>query len=408
MPTQPRKHRKGTNQNKSIHKTAIMSSSAQVNASVLHGAKDLRVEQRTLPAPLASEVQIAVSATGLCGSDLHYYSHFRNGNIQVVEPLTLGHESAGIITAVGSSVSGDLRPGDRVALEVGLPCESCEFCAKGRYNICKAMSFRSSAKSVPHAQGTLQTRINHPVRYCHKLPPSLSLELGALIEPLSVAMHARSRAGLAEGSTVLILGAGAVGLLVGAVAKVAGAKNIVIADILPERTQFAVENGFADAAFTVPMARPQSIEDKLAYAQDVAEKIRSVRVNGEEVGEVDVTFECTGVESCMHTAIYSTKPGGKVMIIGMGTPIQTIPISAASLKEVDLVGVFRYANTYPAAIELLSRKNERLPDISKLVTQRFTGLDNIPAAFDMAGRVKDEQGNLVLKVMVNTSEKASL
>ncbi|KAI1276345.1 alcohol dehydrogenase GroES-like domain-containing protein [Xylaria sp. FL0933] len=384
-----------------------MSSSTQVNASVLHGAKDLRVEKRTLPAPSASEVQIAVSATGLCGSDLHYYNHFRNGNIQVVEPLTLGHESAGVITAVGSSVS-DLRPGDRVALEVGLPCESCEFCARGRYNICKSMSFRSSAKSVPHAQGTLQTRINHPARYCHKLPPSLSLELGALIEPLSVAMHARSRAGLAEGSSVLILGAGAVGLLVGAMAKVAGAKNIVIADILPERTQFAVENGFADAAFTVPMARPQSIEDKLAYAQDVAEKIRSVKVDGKEVGEVDVTFECTGVESCMHTAIYSTKPGGKVMIIGMGTPIQTIPISAASLKEVDLVGVFRYANTYPAAIELLSGKNERLPDISKLVTQRFTGLDSIPAAFDMAGKVKDEQGNLVLKVMVDTSEKASL
>ncbi|KAI1422705.1 alcohol dehydrogenase GroES-like domain-containing protein [Xylaria sp. FL1777] len=384
-----------------------MSSAIQINASVLHGAKDLRVEQRTLPAPSATEVQIAVSATGLCGSDLHYYNHFRNGNIQVREPLTLGHESAGIVTATGASVS-DLQPGDRVALEVGLPCEACELCLSGRYNICKAMSFRSSAKSVPHAQGTLQTRINHPARFCHKLPAALSLEHGALIEPLSVAMHARSRAGLAAGSSVLILGAGAVGLLVGAVAKVAGAKNIVIADILPERTRFAVDNGFADAAFTVPLARPQTIEEKLAYAQDVAEKIRGVKVGGAEVGEVDVAFECTGVESCMHTAIYSTKPGGKVMIIGMGTPIQTIPISAASLKEVDLVGVFRYANTYPAAIELLVGKSERLPDISKLVTQRFSGLGNIPAAFDMAGKVKDEQGNLVLKVMVNTNDKASL
>ncbi|RYC58818.1 hypothetical protein CHU98_g7399 [Xylaria longipes] len=96
------------------------------------------------------------------------------------------------------------------------------------------------------------------------------------------------------------------------------------------------------------------------------------------------------------------------MIIGMGTPIQTIPISAASLKEVDLVGVFRYANTYPAAIELLGSKDARLPDVSKLVTQRFRGLSNIPAAFEMAGKVKDEQGNLVLKVMVDTSdEKAS-
>lgn len=185
----------------------------------------------------------------------------------------------------------------------------------------------------------------------------------------------------------------------------------MIADVLPGRTEFAVRNGFADAAFTVPVpaVRPVSIEEKLAYAQDVAEAIKGVDdgKRGGKVGEVDVTFECTGVESCMHTAIYSTKPGGKVMIIGMGTPIQTLPISAASLKEVDLVGVFRYANTYPAAIELLSSNNERLPDISKLVTQRFKGLSNIPAAFDMAGKVKDEQGNLVLKVVVDTSDEGA-
>ncbi|KAI1185999.1 alcohol dehydrogenase GroES-like domain-containing protein [Nemania serpens] len=381
-----------------------MSSITQVSASVLHGAGDLRVEQRPLPPPSASEVQIAVSATGLCGSDLHYYKHFRNGNIEVREPLTLGHESAGVVTAAGSEVTG-LRPGDRVALEVGQPCETCELCRQGRYNICKAMRFRSSAKSVPHAQGTLQTRVNHPARWCHKLPDALFLEHGALVEPLSVAMHASSRAKLKEGNTVLVLGAGAVGLLCAAVAKVAGAKTVVIADILPERTEFAVRNGFADAAFTVPMARPEGIEEKLAYAQDVAEKIMGVEVAGGSVGEADVTFECTGVESCMHTAIYSTKPGGKVMIIGMGTPIQTIPISAASLKEVDLMGVFRYANTYPAAIELLASKNERLPDVGKLVTQRFKGLSNIPAAFDMAGKVKDEQGNLVIKVMVDTGDE---
>ncbi|GAP86629.1 putative sorbitol dehydrogenase [Rosellinia necatrix] len=381
-------------------------SSTQVEASVLYGAKDLRIEHRTLPPPSDTEVQVAITTTGLCGSDLHYYNHFRNGNILVREPLTLGHESAGVVTAVGASVT-TLAPGDRVALEVGLPCGACELCGAGRYNICREMSFRSSAKSVPHAQGTLQARLNHPARYCHRLPDALSLEHGALIEPLSVAMHAGARAGgpaSLGGATVLVLGAGAVGLLCAAVAKVAGAGAVLIADILPGRTEFAVRHGFADAAFTVPAARPQSIEEKLAYAQDVAEKIKTVGLgDGKVVGEVDVTFECTGVESCMHTAIYSTKPGGKVMIIGMGTPIQTIPISAASLKEVDLVGVFRYANTYPAAIELLSSKNERLPEVSKLVTQRFSGLGNIPAAFDMAGKVKDEDGNLVLKVMVTTS-----
>jgi len=295
-------------------------------------------ETRTLPAPSQKEVQIAVSATGLCGSDLHYYRHFRNGNIIVQEPLTLGHESAGVVTAAGSGVT-NLKVGDRVALEVGIPCsgeegKGCEQCKAGRYNICKAMRFRSSAKSFPHAQGTLQSRINHPAEWCHKLPSNdntpMSLELGALVEPLSVAMHAYKRSGLpsssypsshtqdrnngsgngdGNGKTILVLGAGAVGLLCAAVAKINGAKTVLIADILPERVTFAVENGFADAAYTVtspaPDKKPESIDEKLAYAQAVAEEMRGVPVPGAEtIGEVDATFECTGVESCMHMAIY--------------------------------------------------------------------------------------------------------
>jgi L-iditol 2-dehydrogenase len=122
-----------------------------------------------LTAPAAHELQVAVTTTGLCGSDLHYYKHFRNGDIQCHEPLSLGHESAGVVMAVGSEASSDFRVGDRVALEVGLPCEKCERCAEGRYNICKSMWFRSSAKAgPPHAQGTLQERINHPAKWCHK------------------------------------------------------------------------------------------------------------------------------------------------------------------------------------------------------------------------------------------------
>ncbi|KAI0019997.1 sorbitol dehydrogenase [Xylariomycetidae sp. FL0641] len=385
-----------------------MSSATQIQASVLHGAKDLRITQREIPAPAADEVQVAVRSTGLCGSDLHYYSHYRNGNIVVREPMTLGHESAGVVTAAGAAVT-DLRPGDLVALEVGLPCERCALCRAGRYNICRAMSFRSSAKAFPHAQGTLQQRVNHPARWCHRLPAALDADLGALVEPMSVAVHARDRAALRPGAAVLVLGAGAVGLLCAAAAKVSGARAVVIADILEDRVKFAVENGFADAAFTVPMARPESIDDKLAYAQDVARQIGESQVAGQPVGEVDVTFECTGVESCMHTAIYATQPGGKVMIIGMGTPIQTLPISAAALKEVDLVGVFRYANTYPEVIKLLATGGSGgqgpLPDVRKLVTQRFRGLDAIPDAFAMAGRVKDDQGNLVLKVMVELGDE---
>lgn len=124
-------------------------------------------EHRQLGSPEPSEVQVAVQATGLCGSDLHYFNHYRNGDIIVQEPLTLGHESSGVVTAVGSSVT-HLNVGDKVALEVGLPCAECELCQSGRYNICKGMRFRSSAKAFPHFQGTLQAKINHPASYCHK------------------------------------------------------------------------------------------------------------------------------------------------------------------------------------------------------------------------------------------------
>lgn len=247
---------------------------------------------------------MAVKSTGLCGSDLHYYSHYRNGDIQVRQPMTLGHESAGTVTAVGSAVTG-LQPGDNVALEVGLPCGECKLCAEGRYNICRAMSFRSSAKSFPHAQGTLQEQISHPAAYCHKLPAGFPLELGALAEPLSVALHAGDRARLDPGATVLVLGAGAVGLLCCAVSKVLGARNVVVADINADRVRWAVERGFADASVVVPMKRPDTIEAKLEFAREVAALVGGAKTAaGEAVGDVDATFECTGVESCLQAAIY--------------------------------------------------------------------------------------------------------
>ncbi|KAL2020487.1 hypothetical protein VTK56DRAFT_8372 [Thermocarpiscus australiensis] len=375
---------------------------SKVTASVLHGARDLRLEERDLPALGPGDVQVSVKATGLCGSDLHYFNHFRNGDILVREPLTLGHESAGVVTAVGAGVTS-LRVGDRVALEVGQPCERCELCRGGRYNICREMKFRSSAKAYPHAQGTLQEQIIHPARWCHKLPENVSLELGALAEPLSVALHASDRAHLSTGSTALVFGAGTVGLLCAAISKVVTGSQVVIADIQQERVKFAVDNGFADAAVVVPMKRPETVEAKLEFAKEVAEAVKAARcdASGQPVGEVTAAYECTGVEACLQAAIYATAPGGKIMLIGMGNPIQTLPISAAALREVDLVGVFRYANTYPRVIELLASKDPRIPDFAKLITQRFSGMDSIPKAFSMAARVKDDEGNLVLKVMVN-------
>lgn len=132
----------------------------------LISAGEIRTENRSLQAPLDGQVQVAVRATTLCGSDIHYYQHGRNGSIQVREPLCLGHEAAGEVVAVGSGV--DLQVGDRVAIECGIPCEGCEWCLQDRYNLCPKLRFRGSGSAWPHFQGTLQTLVNHPAKWTHK------------------------------------------------------------------------------------------------------------------------------------------------------------------------------------------------------------------------------------------------
>ncbi|KAI1763732.1 GroES-like protein [Hypoxylon sp. FL1150] len=413
----------------------------KVNASVLYGPRDLRLEVRNITEPSNGELQIAVRSTGICGSDVSYYNKFANGDICACAPLSLGHESSGTVVAIGPQVSG-FRVGDRVALEVGVPCGQCGICRKGRYNLCKKMRFRSSAKSVPHFQGTLQERINHPAVWCHKLPDHVSFEAAALLEPLSVAIHAVNRADPATGSTALVLGAGTVGLLTAAMARQSGCTSVTIVDVDAGRVDYAVKKGFATHGFVVP--RPlhassssssiftansgsstplepgtmtpasmfsSSVHDQLESAKGLASDMLSLTnpplgLQSEDEDEgVDVTFECTGKEACMHTALYATRPGGKVMMVGMGTPIQTLPLSAAHLREIDILGIFRYANTYGTGIRLLSSRGSggagfTLPSLDDMVTHRFKGLGAAKHAFELAGRTVDDDGNLVLKVVI--------
>ena len=197
---------------------------------------------------------------------------------------------------MGEAVQG-FQKGDRVALEVGLPCEECERCREGRYNICKDVRFRSSGKSFPHFQGTLQERINHPAKWCYKLPDEIGMDLGALLEPLGVALHAFRRSHMPSNAVVLVFGAGAVGLLCAAVAKIKGAARVVIADIDDGRLSFAVRHRFAHDSFLVPPKQGKDTEENLAIAQETASALRGF-------GEADVVFECTGVPACVQTGIY--------------------------------------------------------------------------------------------------------
>uniref|UniRef100_L2FEG3 Sorbitol dehydrogenase n=1 Tax=Colletotrichum fructicola (strain Nara gc5) TaxID=1213859 RepID=L2FEG3_COLFN len=380
------------------------SKSSSVTASVLHGPRDLRLEKRTIEEPGAGELQISVKRTGICGSDVSYYKKFANGDLCACHPLSLGHESSG----------------------------ECIICRKGRYNLCKKMKFRSSAKSVPHYQGTLQERINHPAAWCHKIPDHVSYEAAALLEPLSVAIHAVNRATPEPGSTALVIGAGTVGLLTAAMARQAGCAQVTITDVDAGRVNYAISKGFATHGYVVPTpgssynnnsgtstpADPgvmtpasifsvQSVQGKFDGAKALAADIlaltkvpEELEMDAEDDG-VDVTFECTGKEVCMHTSLYATRPGGKVVMVGMGTPVQTLPLSVAHLREIDILGIFRYANTYPTGVRLLCAKgNGGLPRLDDMVTHRFKGLENASKAFELASRTCDDEGNLVLKVVI--------
>lgn len=273
----------------------------------LHGANDLRLHSHSLPLPEEHEVQVAIRSTTLCGSDLHYYRHFRNGTIQVQEPLCLGHESAGEIVGLGGrakQINSSLSVGDHVALEVGVPCDDCEHCGKGRYNICPDLRFRSSGSKFPHYQGTLQERLNHPAKWVHKLPDSLSLETGALLEPLAVSIHAVRRIQAPSspaGWNCLIFGAGAVGLLCAVAARAEGCKDVLLADIDEGRLHFALKHGFASAVYLVPKQKPTSLDDNKQIAKEIQNIVLPA---GQKFGQAHAVLECTGVESCLQASIY--------------------------------------------------------------------------------------------------------
>ena len=263
-----------------------------------------------------------------------------------------------------------------------------------------------------------------------RLPDHVSYDAAALLEPLSVAIHAMNRAQPAPGSTALVIGAGTVGLLTAAMARQSGCTSVTITDIDAGRVNYALSRGFATQGYVIPRdihsagvsgtstpdtgaMTPSSVFSAASQfdgAKAVASRILAVSqpegeftLDEDEDGH-DVTFECTGKEVCMHTSLYATKPGGKVIMVGMGTPIQTLPLSVAHLREIDILGIFRYANTYATGIRLLGAQKKgvvgALPSLDDMVTHRFKGLDKAKGAFELASRTSDDGGNLVLKVVI--------
>ncbi|KAF8496797.1 GroES-like protein [Russula emetica] len=317
------------------------------------------------------EVVVEIRSTGICGSDVHFWHAGRIGPMVVDDKHILGHESAGEIIAVHPSVT-HLKPGDRVAIEPGIPCHTCAPCLRGRYNGCERVLFRST----PPVPGLLRRYIAHPALWCHKLPPSLSFEDGALLEPLSVALAAVERANLRLGDAALICGAGPIGLATLICARAAGAYPLVITDLDAGRLAFA-ESIISSASLSESSGGPPRVRTLLVAREEAREPLAARIVDAMGGTEPDVALECTGAETSIGAAIEAVRFGGTVFVVGVGKSEVQFPFMRMSTREVDVRFQYRYANTWPRAIRLLEAGV--LGDVRKLVTHRFTIEDAVKA-----------------------------
>ncbi|KAK9094715.1 hypothetical protein Scep_026184 [Stephania cephalantha] len=321
------------------------------------------------------DVRVRMKAVGICGSDVHYLKTLKCAHFVVEEPMVIGHECAGVIEEVGSDVKY-LVVGDRVALEPGISCWRCDLCKTGSYNLCPEMKFFAT----PPVHGSLANQIVHPADLCFKLPDNVSLEEGAMCEPLSVGIHACRRADIGPETNVLIMGAGPIGLVTMLSARAFGAPRVIIVDVDDNRLAIAKNLG-ADDVVKV------SIDIK-----DVSKEV--VEIQKAMGTAVDVTFDCAGFNKTMSTALSATRSGGKVCLVGMGHNEMTVPLTPAAAREVDVVGIFRYKNTWPLCLEFL--RTGKI-DVKPLITHRFGfSQKEVEDAFETSAR-----GGSAIKVMFN-------
>jgi L-iditol 2-dehydrogenase len=347
-----------------------MTTIALMDAAVLNKPLDIEVKKVSIPEPKDDEVLVKVYCIGVCGSDVHYYEHGKIGRYVVKEPIILGHELAGEVVKVGVSVTNVL-PGDRVAVEPGVTCGRCEYCKSGRYNLCPDVVFMAT----PPVDGAWADFVTIRSDMLFKLPESMSYEEGALLEPLSVGFHAMNRGKVTQADRVFVSGLGPIGLLAIQAAKMFGVTEIYASDVVPFRRQLALEMGLT------------AVIDPLN--EQVEERIKEL-TGGKGI---TVVIESSGNQRAISDTVKIINRGGRIVLVGM--PVSNdIPLDINQLidGEIDVYGLFRYANTYQAAIQALSSSNV---DIEKVITHKYS-LSDIREAVEMARTEKETS----IKIMI--------
>lgn len=329
-----------------------------MEALVLEKAHELSLRDIQIAETLgAHDVRIALHTVGVCGSDVHYYDTGAIGQFVVREPMVLGHEAAGTIIEVGSEVK-NLKVGDRVCMEPGIPDPNSKATRLGIYNLDLAVRFWAT----PPVHGVLRPTVVHPAAFTFKLPDNISYAEGAMVEPLAVGMHAANKAQIKPGDVAVVIGAGPIGMVTLLSALAGGCSHVVIADVQQPKL---------DLAATLGPVTPVNV---------AKESLTDVVMNLTEGWGADIVFEASGNAKAAAGVFAPLCPAGRVVFIGIpGEPI-AFDISAAQVKEARIENVFRYAHVYPRAIALMG---SGMLDVKPLITNTFVFADSIKA-FDFA------------------------
>jgi L-iditol 2-dehydrogenase len=324
-----------------------------MTAARLHGVRDIRTHAEAIPTAGVGEELVRITAVGLCGSDLHWFTQAGIGDARLTRPLVPGHEFAGVI-------EGGPRNGLRVAVDPALPCRRCAMCLDGYRNLCPDVVFAGHSGR----DGGLQQYLAWPSWALHPLPEGMNAVDGAMLEPLGVALHALDLGHLRIGSSIAVVGAGPIGLLLAQAARRAGATRVVVVEPLAHRREAAIRYG-ADVVLDV---------------DDAVDDIGA-----------DAVFELAGNDDAVEIALRAARPGARVVLGGIPDGDRTsFQASLARRKGLTLVLVRRMNEAYPRAIRLVE---QGLIDVASIVTHRYP-LDEVAQAFVVAA---DRQG---LKVVI--------
>ena len=343
-----------------------------MRALVLEKQHELKMREIDLPLTLGpTDVKIKIDTVGVCGSDVHYYTHGRIGSFVVNEPMVLGHEAAGVVTEVGANVV-NLKPGDRVCMEPGIPDLSSRASKLGLYNVDPSVVFWAT----PPVHGVLTPYVVHPAAFTYKLPDNVTFAEAAMVEPFAVGLQAAVKAKIAPGDTAVVTGAGPIGIMAALAALAGGCSRVFISDLMEEKLAIAARYP-GITAVNIKKERLSEVVDKATAGWGV-----------------DVMMEASGSPRAYDGIQTLIRPGGCLVVIGM--PIEPVPLDMSSIasREIRIETVFRYANVFDRALSMIGSGKV---DLKPLISQTFPFEESV-AAFERAAEGRPGDVKLQIKL----------